>query len=209
MRFHTEMQRMEALKIPSLGKTMSATAPETANAIRSAITGALTHSENGLFCFERIVETTFVLPWDLNPLVEPEKISVKVRDGIRNELVDMDSINHLETSRSVNWNSLVIWQWKAADSNWSSIDNDLLSSQLEKLYFSSTSQATIGVTVGHLQIDLIEKKLFNPVTNVLLECRRLAFSPLMTMKVPFYYIMTILLNHGQLWPYTFSSIILL
>lgn len=177
------MQRMNALKVPSLGKTMSATAPETANAIRSAVTGALSHSENGLFCFERIVETTFVLPWDLNPIVEPEKISVKVRDGIRNELMDMESLNHLETSRAINWNPLVIWQWKAADSNWSSID-DLLSSQLEKLYFSSASQATFAVAVGQpLQIDLVEKKLFNPVTNVLLECRRLAFSPLMTMKV--------------------------
>lgn len=162
---------------------MSVTAPEAANAIRSAVTGALSHSENGLFCFERIVETTFVLPWDLHPLVEPEKVSIKVRDGIRNELIDLDSLNHLETSRSINWNPLVIWQWKPADSNWSLIDNDLLSSQLEKLYFSSTSQATIAVSVGHLQIDLIGKKLFNPVTNVLLECRRLAFSPLMTMKV--------------------------
>lgn len=177
------MQRMDALKMPSLGKTMSATAPETANAIRSAVTGALTHSDNGLFCFERIVETTFVLPWDLNPLVEPEKISIKVRDGIRNELVDLDSLNHLETSRSINWNPLVIWQWKPAEANWSLIDDNLLSSQLEKIYFSSASQATIAVPVGHLQIDLIGKKLFNPVTNMLLECRRLAFSPLMTMKV--------------------------
>ena len=170
---------MEALKIPSLAKTMSATAPETANTIRSAVTGALTHSEIGLFCFERIVETTFVLPWDLNPRVEPEKISVKVRDGIRNELIDLDSLNYLEASGAINWNSLVIWQWKAADSNWSVIDS-LLSSQLEKLYYSPVSQATIA---GELHIDLIEKKLFNPATNVVMECRRLAFSPLMTMKV--------------------------
>ena len=174
---------MEALKIPSLAKTMSATAPETANAIRSAVTGALTHNENGLFCFERIVETTFVLPWDLNPLVEPEKISVKVRDGIRNELVDLESVHHLEASRIINWNSLVIWQLKATDCNWSPVDNHLLSSQLEKLYYSSASQATVPVAVGQLQIDLIAKRLFNPMTNVLLECRRLAFSPLMTMKV--------------------------
>jgi len=174
---------MDALKIPSLAKTMSATAPETANAIRSAVTGALTHSENGLFSFERIVETTFVLPWDLNPIVEPEKISVTVRDGIRNELIDMDSLNHLEASGTINWSSLVIWQCKAANSNWSPIDNDLLLGQLEKIYLSSISEATVEVTVGQLQIDLIGKKLFNPVTNVLMECRRLAFSPLMTMKV--------------------------
>lgn len=170
---------MEALKIPGLAKTMSATAPETANVIRSAVTGALTHSENGLFCFERIVETTFVLPWDLNPMVEPEKVSVKVRDGISNELVDFDCLNHLESSRVINWNALVIWQWKAANSKWSSINDELLASQLEQLYFSSASEAT----VGHLQINLIDKKLLNPVTSVLLECRRLAFSPLVTMKV--------------------------
>ena len=176
---------MDALKIPSLGKTMSATAPDTANIIRSAVTGALTHSNNGLFCFERIVETTFVLPWDLNPIVEPEKISVKVREGIRNELIDLDSLNHLEATRVVNWNSLVVWQWKNADSSWAAIDNDLLSSQLEKLYFSSASEATVSV---ELHVDLIGKKLFNPVTNVSLDCRRLAFSPLMTMKVSYYLI---------------------
>ena len=176
------MQRMKALEIPGLAKTMSATAPETANAIRSAVTGALTHGENGLFCFERIVETTFVLPWDLNPMVEPEKVSVKVRDGIRNELVDFDSLNRLETSGVINWNALVIWQWKP-NSKWSSINDDLLVSQLENVYFSSASQATIPTAMGHLQIDLIDKKLFDPVTNAILECRRLAFSPLMTMKV--------------------------
>ena len=174
---------MEALRVPSLAKIMSAMAPETADAIRSAVTGALTHSENGLFCFERIVETTFVLPWDLNPMVEPEKVSVTVREGIRNELVDLNILNHLETSRIINWNPLVIWQCKATNSNWSPINDDLLASQLEKLYMSSANQATIPTAEGHLQVDLIKKKMVYPVTNSLLECRRLAFSPLITMKV--------------------------
>jgi len=176
------MQRLGALKVPALVKTMSSTAPDTADAIRSAVTGALTQNANGLFCFERIVETTFVLPWDLNPTVEPEKISVKIRDGIRNELMDLDTLNHLEASQVINWSSLVMWQWKDANSSWSSTDV-VIANQLEKIYVSSASQASIVMTFGQLQIDLVAKKVFNPISNLLLDCRRLAFSPMIPMKV--------------------------
>ena len=176
------MQRLAALKVPGLVKTMSSTAPDTADAIRSAVTGALMQNANGLFCFERIVETTFVLPWDLNPTVEPEKISVKIRDGIRNELMDLDTLNHLETSQVINWSSLIMWQWKDANSSWSSTDVDI-ANQLEKIYVSSASQASVVMTFGQLQIDLVAKKVFNPINNLLLDCRRLAFSPIIPLKV--------------------------
>ena len=56
-------------RVPQLKTTLSHVSPDKAQQIRSAVTGALQHNQNGLFCFERTVETTFVLPWDLNPRV--------------------------------------------------------------------------------------------------------------------------------------------
>ena len=56
--------------VPQLKTTLSHVSPDKAAQIRSAVTGALQrHSQTGLFCFQRTVETTFVLPWDLNPKV--------------------------------------------------------------------------------------------------------------------------------------------
>lgn len=58
--------------VPQLKTTLSHVSPDKAAQIRSAVTGALQrHPQTGLFCFERTVETTFVLPWDLNPKVLP------------------------------------------------------------------------------------------------------------------------------------------
>lgn len=49
--------------------TLSVASPDKAAQIRSTVTGALKKDESGLPCFENTVETTFVLPWDLNPKV--------------------------------------------------------------------------------------------------------------------------------------------
>ncbi len=57
------------MQVPHLRTTLSHVSPDKAAQIRSAVTGALQHAQNGLCCFERTVETTFVLPWDLNPKV--------------------------------------------------------------------------------------------------------------------------------------------
>ena len=55
---------------PQLKTPLSHVSPDKAAQIRSAVTGALQrHPQTGLFCFQRTVETTFVLPWDLNPKV--------------------------------------------------------------------------------------------------------------------------------------------
>ena len=62
-------------RIPQLQTTLSHVAPDKAAEIRSAVTGALMYTKNGMFSFEQSVETTFVLPWDLNPKVEPQKLS--------------------------------------------------------------------------------------------------------------------------------------
>ena len=71
-----------------LRTTLSHASPDKAAEIRSAVTGALQYDRNGMFCFERSVETTFVLPWDLNPRVEPQKLTRPVRDGIRDQLME-------------------------------------------------------------------------------------------------------------------------
>ena len=64
----TFRQRMD---LPKLPHTLSAAAPTKAAQIRSAVTGSLIRESNGLLCFEHTVETTFLLPWDLNPKVWP------------------------------------------------------------------------------------------------------------------------------------------
>ena len=42
--------------------------------------------------------------------VEPEKLSVPVRDKIRTELLDEVMLQHLEGCGSINWESSVVWQ---------------------------------------------------------------------------------------------------
>lgn len=67
---------------PSMSTTLSVASPDKAAQIRSAVTGALRKDSCGLLCFERTVETTFLLPWDLNPqasstdFISVEKIEV-------------------------------------------------------------------------------------------------------------------------------------
>ena len=55
--------------VPRIPHTLSSAAPTKAAQIRSAVTGALVRESLGLLCFEHTVETTFLLPWDLNPKV--------------------------------------------------------------------------------------------------------------------------------------------
>lgn len=62
--------------IPQLHTTLSHVSPDKAAEIRSAVSKALKYNElNGMFSFQESVETTFVLPWDLNPKVQPQKLS--------------------------------------------------------------------------------------------------------------------------------------
>ena len=62
--------------VPKIPHTLSSAAPTKAAQIRSAVTGALVRESLGLLCFEHTVETTFLLPWDLNPKVKEESIIV-------------------------------------------------------------------------------------------------------------------------------------
>ncbi len=72
-----------AARIPQLQTTLSHVSPDKAAEIRSAVSGALKyHHKKGLYSFEESIETTFVLPWDLNPQVEPQKLSRSVKKMI-------------------------------------------------------------------------------------------------------------------------------
>lgn len=42
--------------------------------------------------------------------VQPEKLSVSVRDQIRLDLLDPDMLTHLEGCGSINWHTLPTWQ---------------------------------------------------------------------------------------------------
>ena len=63
------MKKMLPNAVPKIPHTLSSAAPTKAAQIRSAVTGALIRESLGLLCFEHTVETTFLLPWDLNPKV--------------------------------------------------------------------------------------------------------------------------------------------
>ena len=171
------------LPIPSLKATLSHVSPDKAAQIRSVVTGALTHSPHGLFCFERTVETTFVLPWDLDPKVQPEKLSTPVRDGIRSELLDVPTLQHLEGVRCINWNTTVLWQCRTEGvAEWSLVDVGV-ASRLEEGYSGAPAQWTFQEGVATFQVDYHARRLFDTSTSSLFELRRLAFAPLMPMKV--------------------------
>lgn len=62
-------------QVPSMRTTLSVVSPDKAAQIRSAVTGALKKDASGLPFFENTVETTFLLPWDLNPKVQELRYS--------------------------------------------------------------------------------------------------------------------------------------
>ncbi len=70
--------------------------------------------------------------------MEPEKLSVSVRDHIRGDLLDMVMLSHLEGCGIINWITTSTWQCQAvnpggvaggAESAW--VDASLLSQYLE------------------------------------------------------------------------------
>ena len=189
------MAHLRTQFVPQLKTTLSEASPEKAAEIRSAVTGALKHDKNvGLLCFERSVETSFVLPWDLNPRVQPVKITVAVRNGISSALMDEASLRHLKECGSINWNSTVLWQGRELVSSpvsatctprqgeWKALD-DSIASQLEEAYHSAEYQCTFVASYATFQVDFQTCQLLNVATNALAEVRRVAFAPLMPLKV--------------------------
>ena len=164
--------------------SLSHVAPDKAQEIRSAVTGALSHHKrSGLFCFEQIVETTFVLPWDLSPLVEPERLSVRLRDGIRGELLDHDTAVHLESSGTLNWNLNAVWQFEEEGNGWTTFDS-VTCQELERGYAIATEEPLmLETTSGTWQVDFVHRIQTSAVSGRCRPIRRLACAPLMPMKV--------------------------
>lgn len=165
-----------------IGATLSVAAPDSAAKIRSTVTGALRHDPHtGFFSFETVVETTFVLPWDLNPRVEPERFSEKLRNGIRSELLDATALSVLEAGGCLNWNTCVSWSVKDAQSGlWIAVDGDLFV-ELERLYHTADNECTLRIgaqgTVNFAQ-GFLQVQGGGPQ-----QLRRLECSPLMPLKV--------------------------
>lgn len=170
-----------------LRTTLSHAAPDKAAQIRSAVTGALQHGRNGMFCFERSVETSFVLPWDLNPRVEPQRLSRQVRDGIRGELMDEQALAHLEQSGSVNWNGTVMWQYRSPQGGpWHGVEelSAAAAGELEAGYAAAGNEYSFTTFTTQFQVNYLSHRLACvSATSTLYEIRRLAFAPLMPMKV--------------------------
>eukprot|EP00731_Ephydatia_muelleri_P000832 Em0001g832a len=168
--------------VSMLKYTLSHASPDKAAEIRSVVTGALQYAQNGLFYFERSVDTTFVLPWDLNPQVQPQKLSPGVRAKILNELMDAESLGQLEGTGCINWNTSVVWQYCEADGRpWQAVD-EATSLQLESGYHTSENQGTFTSGVASFQVDYVTRKLLNTLSNQLFSIRRLSLASLVPMK---------------------------
>lgn len=146
------------------------------------VTGALQRSpQSGLLCFERTVETTFVLPWDLNPKVHPQKLSTTVRDGIRTQLLDGVALAHLESCSALNWNQTLLWQCKGVEGSW--LDAEVgVAKQLEEGYSGPSTELVFCVVLTRFKVDFLAGKLLNLETGAVFDIRRLSFAPLMPMK---------------------------
>ena len=114
--------------------------------------------------------------------MQPQKLSVGVRDGIRTELLDNTTLQHLESSASINWNSTVLWQCQSEQGVWEAVGEGV-DSQLEEGYLRGPDHCTFSISFSTFQVDFAAHRLLNTSTNSLFELRRLAFAPLMPMKV--------------------------
>ena len=130
--------------------------------------------------------------------VVPEKLGEAVRDGIRSQLLDQVMLHHLEMSGVINWNTDVVWQARpvharAPSSSAVGVVNQLpqeewmnvehLSLQLEECYHRGPKQAEFTSGFNTFQVDYEHKQMVNRHTGGMFEVRRLAFAPLMPLKV--------------------------
>ena len=169
--------------------TLSFAAPEDAAKIRSTVTGALRlDGKTGFWCFEKGVETTFVLPWDLNPRVKPERFSDKMRTDIRNQLMDAGALANLEGCGALNWNSAVSWDVKSSSASgvspgavgdWTPLSGATFI-ELETLYHTDENECTLSSVNGAVSF---ADSIFRGPFGTAQQLRRLECSPLMPLKV--------------------------
>ena len=110
-------------------------------------------------------------------------------------------LNYLEGQNAINWQTTVVWQARplstvqttagtggsqrlggeGREEEWVGVDH--LASKLEEGYHSGPSQTLLSSGFNTFQVDYAHKRLVNQHTGRLFELRRLAFAPLMPMKV--------------------------
>lgn len=103
-------------------------------------------------------------------------------------------LHHLELSAVINWNTDVVWQARpvhpptqlslhsaSQPEEWINVDH--LAQQLEEGYCSGPKQAAFTSGFNTFQVDYENKRLVNNHTGGAFELRRLAFAPLMPLKV--------------------------
>ena len=122
-----------------------------------------------------------------------------VRDGIRSQLLDEAMLHYLEAHAAVNWQTMVVWQARpvtaaasqatatagnqggTGEGEWMNVDH--LAPQLEEGYHSGPTQTSFSCGLNTFTVDYDHKQLVNQHTGGLFELRRLAFAPLMPLKV--------------------------
>ena len=109
-------------------------------------------------------------------------------------------LHYLEGQNAINWQTTVVWQARplsavqtaagtggfqhlggGSEEDWVSVDH--LASKLEEGYHSGPCQTLFSSGLNTFQVDYAHKRLINQHTGRLFELRRLAFAPLMPMKV--------------------------
>lgn len=120
--------------------------------------------------------------------VKPAKLSSAVCDTIRSQLMDNLMLEHLESCGSINGNPCVVWQYRgAADpKEWAAIDPPALCSEMECGYSQDVLELKVLSSFTTFHVDYVAQTLFNASTNATFNIRRLAFAPLMPMKVSTY-----------------------
>lgn len=119
-------------------------------------------------------------------------------------------LHYLEGHAVINWQTTVVWQARplpgspqamaagdpqhqrgAGEGEWMNLDH--IAPQLEQGYHSGPTQAAFNSGFTTFQVDYAHKQLVNQHSGGLFELRRLAFAPLMPLKV-------------SIWPVVQSSI---
>jgi hypothetical protein len=110
-------------------------------------------------------------------------------------------LHYLEAHTAVNRQTTVVWQARpltgapqataaagglqhqggTGEGEWMNVDH--LAPQLEEGYHSGPTQAVFSCGLNTFQVDYGHKQLVNQHTRGLFELRRLAFAPLMPLKV--------------------------
>ena len=108
-------------------------------------------------------------------------------------------LHYLEAHAAVNWQTTVVWQARpltaaapqataragdhggTGEGEWMNVDH--LAPQLEEGYHSGPTQTSFSCGLNTFTVDYDHKQLVNQHTGGLFELRRLAFAPLMPLKV--------------------------